>query len=103
MKLPFPKVFTEMPFAKMTEVRLRRSSRGRLLGYGELIFESVLQDQALRTINYVPYPEVVFAKVRSVIFPSTKNAGRQAGPRQAGGGAGIGDDLGRAGAGPNAA
>lgn len=64
----------------MTNVRLRRSSKARKLGYGELVFESVLRNQELLTIGYVPYPEQVFQELLGVISPNRKDSARQAGP-----------------------
>ena len=83
--LPFSKTVTELPLAKVTNVRLRRSSKAQILGYGELVFESVLRNQELLTIDYVPYPEQVFQELLDVISPNRKDSARQAGQsKQAG-------------------
>jgi hypothetical protein len=49
----------------------RRSFPGRLLGYGEFIVESASQDQALRNIEYIPYPEQLYLLVCGMLFPSS--------------------------------
>lgn len=58
-----------MPLAKVTDMRFEHSVVGRLLGYGEYVLESAGQDQALRTIHYVPYPEAIYLEVMGMIFP----------------------------------
>jgi len=58
-----------MPLGKVTDMRLRRSSFGRLLGYGEFIVESAGQEQALSRVRYVPYPSQMYQEILSLIFP----------------------------------
>lgn len=58
-----------MPLAKVTDMSFQRSLLGRMLGYGEFIIESAGQDQALRTIHYIPYPESLYLEVMGMIFP----------------------------------
>jgi uncharacterized membrane protein YdbT with pleckstrin-like domain len=62
-----------MPLAKVTDMSFRRSITGRMLGYGEFVLESAGQDQALRTVDYLPYPEQLYLEVCEMIFPN-KNA-----------------------------
>lgn len=57
-----------MPLAKVTDINLDRSLAGRILGYGEFIMESAGQQQALRNVDYMPYPEQLYLEVSSVIF-----------------------------------
>ncbi len=59
-----------MPMAKVTDMSFQRSFWGRLLGYGEFILESAGQDQALRTVDHIPYPEQLYLEVCNLIFPS---------------------------------
>ena len=59
-----------MPLAKVTDMSFQRSLAGRMLGYGEFVIESAGQDQALRNIHYIPYPESLYLEVMSMIFPS---------------------------------
>ena len=58
-----------MPLARVTDMSFRRSALGRLLGYGEFIIESAGQEQALRTINFLPYPEQLYLQVCGLVFP----------------------------------
>ena len=59
-----------MPLAKVTDMSFQRSFFGRLLGYGEFILESAGQDQVLRVIDHIPYPEQLYLEVCNLIFPS---------------------------------
>jgi uncharacterized membrane protein YdbT with pleckstrin-like domain len=59
-----------MPLAKVTDMSFQRSFLGRLLGYGEFILESAGQDQALRTVDHIPYPEQLYLEICALIFPS---------------------------------
>jgi uncharacterized membrane protein YdbT with pleckstrin-like domain len=58
-----------MPLSRVTDMSFRRSALGRLLGYGEFIIESAGQEQALRTINFLPYPEQLYLEVCGLVFP----------------------------------
>ncbi|SEG82820.1 PH domain-containing protein [Thermomonospora echinospora] len=62
-----------MPLAKVTDMSFERSIVGRMLGYGSFVLESAGQDQALRTVDYLPYPEQLYLEVCEMIFPN-KNA-----------------------------
>ncbi len=57
-----------MPLAKVTDMSFNRSLRGQLLGFGEFVVESAGQDQALRHIEYLPYPEQLYLEVCGLIF-----------------------------------
>jgi uncharacterized membrane protein YdbT with pleckstrin-like domain len=59
-----------MPLAKVTDIALERPVLGRVLGYGTFVIESAGQDQALREVEYMPYPEQLYLEVSSVIFPA---------------------------------
>lgn len=59
-----------MPMAKVTDMTFERSFLGRVLGYGTFIVESAGQDQALSTIDHIPYPEQLYLEVCNVLFPS---------------------------------
>ena len=61
-----------MPLARVTDMSFRRSALGRLLGYGEFIVESAGEEQALRTINYLPYPEQLYLQVCGLVFPDAE-------------------------------
>ncbi|MCT9934729.1 PH domain-containing protein [Planotetraspora sp. A-T 1434] len=59
-----------MPLGKVTDMSFQRSLLGRLVGYGEFVLESAGQDQALRSVPYIPYPETLYLEVCQMIFPS---------------------------------
>ena len=64
----FTRSVAMMPLTKVTDMSFRRSFAGRLLGYGEFVVESAGQDQALRTIDHIPYPEELYQIVCGRIF-----------------------------------
>jgi membrane protein YdbS with pleckstrin-like domain len=64
----FRKTVNMMPLSKVTDMRFERSPIGRLLGFGTFIVESAGQDQALRNINHLPYPEQLYLEVCGLIF-----------------------------------
>jgi len=57
-----------LPLGKVTDMSFRRSTIGRILGYGEFIVESAGQDQALRNVKFIPYPEQLYLEVCGLIF-----------------------------------
>jgi uncharacterized membrane protein YdbT with pleckstrin-like domain len=57
-----------MPLGKVTDMSFKRSAWGRVLGYGEFVVESAGQDQALRHIRHLPYPEQLYLEVCGLIF-----------------------------------
>jgi len=57
-----------MPLTKVTDMSFQRSTVGRILGYGEFIIESAGQDQALRIVDHLPYPEQLYLEVCGLIF-----------------------------------
>ena len=59
-----------MPLARVTDMSFRRSALGRLLGYGEFIVESAGEEQALRSIDFLPYPEQLYLEVCGLVFPA---------------------------------
>jgi uncharacterized membrane protein YdbT with pleckstrin-like domain len=63
-----------MPLTKVTDMSFQRSFSGRLLGYGEFIVESAGQDQALRNIDHIPYPEQLYLEVCGMLFGSGDEA-----------------------------
>jgi len=60
-----------MPLSKVTDMSFQRSTLGRILGYGEFILESAGQDQALRVVDHIPYPEQLYLEVCGLIFKDT--------------------------------
>lgn len=62
-----------MPLVKITDMSFQRSFWGRLFGYGDFILESAGQDQALRIVDHIPYPEQLYLEVCNLIFPSRQD------------------------------
>ncbi|MGH3185457.1 MAG: PH domain-containing protein [Streptosporangiaceae bacterium] len=57
-----------MPLTKVTDMSFQRSWTGRILGFGEFIVESAGQDQALRHVRFLPYPEQLYLEVCGLLF-----------------------------------
>lgn len=64
----FTRKVAMMPLTKVTDMSFQRTFPGRMLGYGEFIVESAGQDQALRTIDHIPYPEQLYLEVCGMLF-----------------------------------
>jgi uncharacterized membrane protein YdbT with pleckstrin-like domain len=64
----FTRTVNMMPLSKVTDMSFRRSALGRVLGYGQFVVESAGQDQALRTVDHLPYPEQLYLEVCGLIF-----------------------------------
>jgi len=64
----FTKRVNMMPLTKVTDMRFERSPSGRLLGYGKFVVESAGQEQALQTVDHLPYPEQLYLEVCGLIF-----------------------------------
>ena len=71
----FSRKVAMMPLVKVTDMTFQRSFLGRLFGYGTFILESAGQDQALSTVDYIPYPEQLYLEVCSLIFKPSKEDG----------------------------
>ena len=63
-----------MPLAKVTDMSFQRSPMGQILGYGEFIVESAGQDQALRNVDHLPYPEQLYLEVCALIFKENEES-----------------------------
>ncbi|SKC66015.1 PH domain-containing protein [Krasilnikoviella flava] len=57
-----------MPMKKVTDMGFSRSPTGQVLGYGRFDMESAGQDQALRTIKYVPHPDATYRTLCDTLF-----------------------------------
>jgi len=66
----FTRKVAMMPLNKVTDMSFQRTFPGRLFGYGEFIIESAGQDQALRNIPFIPYPEQLYLAVCDLLFPT---------------------------------
>ncbi len=64
-----------IPLTKVTDMSFQRTTTGRILGYGEFIVESAGQDQALRNIRFLPYPEQLYLEVCGLIFEPQEDGG----------------------------
>jgi len=64
----FTRTINMMPLGKVTDMSFKRSTMGRVLGYGEFIVESAGQDQALRRVDHLPYPEQLYLEVCGLVF-----------------------------------
>ena len=62
------------PLTKVTDMSFQRSSLGRVPGYGEFILESAGQDQALRVVDHLPYPEQLYLEVCGLIFEDKEDS-----------------------------
>ncbi|HLH58044.1 MAG TPA: PH domain-containing protein [Streptosporangiaceae bacterium] len=71
----FTRKVAMMPLVKVTDMSFQRDALGRLLGYGEFILESAGQDQALRVVDHLPYPEQLYLEVCGLIFPGKTDDG----------------------------
>ncbi|HEX4833097.1 MAG TPA: PH domain-containing protein [Trebonia sp.] len=70
----FTRTVNMMPLGKVTDMSFRRSAWGRILGYGEFVVESAGQDQALRNIRHLPYPEQLYLEVCGLIFKDSSDS-----------------------------
>jgi membrane protein YdbS with pleckstrin-like domain len=68
----FTRKIAMMPLVKVTDMSFQRTTMGRIFGYGQFILESAGQDQALRNIDHVPYPEQLYLEICALIFPAEK-------------------------------
>jgi uncharacterized membrane protein YdbT with pleckstrin-like domain len=57
-----------IPLTKVTDMGFQRSALGQLLGYGRFVFESAGQNQAMRIVDLLPYPEQLYLEVCGLIF-----------------------------------
>ena len=74
-----------MPLMKVTDMSYNRSVLGRLIGYGEFVLESAGQEQALRTVSYLPRPDELYEEICTEIFGGSLPTGATA-PTPPGGG-----------------
>lgn len=96
-----------MPLSKVTDMSYGRSVPGRVFGYGYFVLESAGQDQALRTIDWVPHPDQTYRVICAEIFGVQETEDEDGYARGDDGGAGgrggpAGGQGGGPGAGPHA-
>jgi uncharacterized membrane protein YdbT with pleckstrin-like domain len=56
-----------VPLEKVTDMTYRRTIGGRVLGYGDLIFETAGQMQAMEGIEHLPRPDDFYRTVTSLV------------------------------------
>ncbi|HEY2441885.1 MAG TPA: PH domain-containing protein [Streptosporangiaceae bacterium] len=71
----FTRKVAMMPMVKVTDMSFQRSFQGRMLGYGTFVLESAGQDQALRVVDHLPYPEQLYLEVCGLLFPGQLDEG----------------------------
>ncbi|WP_051571356.1 PH domain-containing protein [Cryptosporangium arvum] len=57
-----------MPLARVTDMAYQQSPLGRVLNYGTFVLESAGQDQALREIAPLPYPNELYLLFCQVMY-----------------------------------
>jgi hypothetical protein len=57
-----------MPLEKVTDMSYVRSPMGHLLGYGEFVLESAGQEQALRSVTFIPDPDQLYRVLLGTMF-----------------------------------
>ena len=65
------KKISMLPLVRVTDMSIRRSYAGRLLGFGEFVFESADTDQPLRSIDYIPYAAQIYLEICGLLFPGS--------------------------------
>jgi membrane protein YdbS with pleckstrin-like domain len=73
-----------MPLRRVTDLSYNVSVPGRVLGYGEFVFESAGQDQALSTVDHLGRSQELFRVLSNELFGKP-------GPGPSGAGGGGGD------------
>ena len=66
-----------MPLLKVTDLSYNRSPAGRLLGYGEFVLESAGQDQAMRSVTFLPSPDELYADICGELFGDHSQVARR--------------------------
>lgn len=56
-----------MPLTRILDIGVEKPFIGRLIGYGNFVFESAAQDQGLRDIRFVPRPDERDLTIQRVI------------------------------------
>ena len=61
------------PLGQALNLRLRRTTLGRILGYGQFILGPSVKDPAMRRINYLPYPEQLYLEVVALMYKGSED------------------------------
>jgi hypothetical protein len=62
----------------VTDLLFTQSMFGRVLGYAKFEVESAGQDQALRNVQFVPYPRDLYLEIMALIHPDTGDSAEDA-------------------------
>lgn len=62
-----------IPNDRIANMRFRRSVMGRLLGYGQFIFEAD-RTQPAWTADFLPYPEQLYLELSGLVFPGREES-----------------------------
>ena len=65
-----------MPLLRVTDMKYVQSPIGRMLDYGTFVIESAGQDQALREIDYLPEPNLIYLQVVEEMYEPDAVAAR---------------------------
>ncbi|MCF2533724.1 PH domain-containing protein [Yinghuangia soli] len=57
-----------VPLDKVTELKFQRSLSGRILGHGTLVLESGVTEDALKDVEYVPWPDTIYVRMCDLMF-----------------------------------
>jgi Bacterial PH domain len=64
----FSQKLATMPMARILDITVEKPFTGRVLGYGNFVFENAAQDQGLRRITRVPQPDALDMIIERAIF-----------------------------------
>lgn len=64
----FDQKLATMPMARILDITLYKPFVGRVLGYGDFVFENAAQEQGLRRITHVPRPDILDIVIERAIF-----------------------------------
>jgi uncharacterized membrane protein YdbT with pleckstrin-like domain len=65
---PLSRRVAMLPLRKVTDMSYRRSTFGRLLGYGEFVMESAGERQSLQRIRFLPHPDTLYLQISGLLF-----------------------------------
>lgn len=63
-----------MPLLKVTDMSYVRSIPGQIFGWGTFVMESAGQEQAMKTVKWVPHPDETYRAICAEIFHVTPTA-----------------------------
>jgi hypothetical protein len=64
----FSQRLATMPMARILDITVEKPAIGRVLGYGNFVFENAAQDQGLRRINHVGKPDALDITIERAII-----------------------------------